>query len=113
MKRGDVVEVDWLYSDQTGSKLRPAVVVQGDFLNGIIDDTILVKITSRRFGIPGTEVALDPAQETGAGLNRLCWASCRDVMTRDETLVLRTAGVLSAAAMHQIEACLKTVLQLP
>jgi len=27
MKRGDVVEVDWQYTDMTGSKLRPAVVV--------------------------------------------------------------------------------------
>ena len=30
MKRGDVVEVDWPYSDLTGSKIRPAVVVQAD-----------------------------------------------------------------------------------
>lgn len=70
MKRGDVVEVDWLYSDQTGSKLRPAVVVQGDFLNGIIDDTILVQITSTRHNIPGTAAALDPARETGSGLSK-------------------------------------------
>lgn len=35
MNRGDVVEVDWLYTDMTGSKIRPAVVVQGDFLNGL------------------------------------------------------------------------------
>jgi mRNA-degrading endonuclease toxin of MazEF toxin-antitoxin module len=54
MNRGDVVEVDWLYTDQTGSKLRPAVVVQADFLNGIIDDTILVQITTTRHNIPGT-----------------------------------------------------------
>jgi mRNA-degrading endonuclease toxin of MazEF toxin-antitoxin module len=32
--------------------VRPAVVVQADFLNGLIDDTILVKITGRHFGIP-------------------------------------------------------------
>ena|ERR1700722_8170738 len=41
MNRGDVVEVDWPYSDLMGSKLRPAVVVQADFLNGLIDDTII------------------------------------------------------------------------
>ena len=42
MKRGEVVEVDWQYTDMSGSKVRPAVV-QGDFLNGLIDDTILVQ----------------------------------------------------------------------
>jgi mRNA-degrading endonuclease toxin of MazEF toxin-antitoxin module len=54
MNRGDVIEVDWPFSDLTGSKRRPAVVVQADYLNGLIDDTVLVKITGSRFGIPGT-----------------------------------------------------------
>jgi hypothetical protein len=40
MKRGEVVEVDWPYSDLAGTKVRPAVVVQADFLNGLVDDTI-------------------------------------------------------------------------
>lgn len=51
MNRGDVVLVDWPYSDRTGSKLRPAVVVQADFLIGLIDDTILVQITTKVHGI--------------------------------------------------------------
>jgi mRNA-degrading endonuclease toxin of MazEF toxin-antitoxin module len=75
MNRGDVVEVDWPYSDMSGSKTRPAVVVQADFLNSLIDDTILVQITSRRHGIPGTEVLLDPAVEAGSGLSKVCVAS--------------------------------------
>ncbi len=112
MNRGEVVEVAWPYSDGTGTKVRPAVVVQADYLNVILDDTILVKITSRRFSIPGTEVELDPAQETGAGLNRLCYASCKDVMTRDQALVVRTIGVLSDAVMQEIEVSLKQVLEL-
>ena len=40
MNRGDVVEVDWPYSDLFGTKRWPAVVVQADDLNGLIDDTI-------------------------------------------------------------------------
>src|SRR5438067_6073521 len=98
MKRGDVVEVDWQYTDMSGSKLRPAVVVQADFLNGLIDDTILVQITSTRHGIPGTEVILDPAVETGSGLSKVCVASCVNVTTFDQALVLRTIGVLSTTA---------------
>jgi len=43
MNRADIVLIDWPYSDRTGSKLRPAVVVvQADYLNGLIDDTVLV-----------------------------------------------------------------------
>ena len=113
MRRGEVVAIDWPFSDLTGTKVRPAVIVQADYLDGLIDDTILVKITGQRFGIPGTEVALDPAVETASGLRKLCYASCKDMLTRDQTLILRTIGVLSDAVMLQIEACLKAVLELP
>src|SRR6266704_2060181 len=109
MKRGDVVEVDWPFSDLSGTKVRPAVVVQADYLNGLIDDTIFVKITGRRFGIPGTEVMLNPALETGSGLSKICYASCNNILTCDERLILQTIGYLSAAAMQQIADSLKQV----
>jgi mRNA interferase MazF len=113
MKHGDVVEVDWQYTDMSGSKRRPAVVVQADFPNSLIDDTILVQITSTRHGIPGTEVLLDPAAETGSGLTKPCVASCTNITTYDQALVLRTIGYLSDAVMKQIEASLKVVLEIP
>src|SRR5689334_22586237 len=113
MRRGDVVEIDWQFSDLTGSKVRPAVVVQADYLDGLIDDTILVKITGSHFGIPGTEVRLDPAVETASGLAKVCYASCKDILTRDQALIRRTVGFLSDAAMRQIGDYLKQVLELP
>ena len=112
MKRGEVVEVDWRYSDLTGSKVRPAIVVQADFLDGLVDDTILVKVTSKHFGIPGTEVEIDPAVEMASGLTRRCYASCKDILTQDQALVLRTVGYLSDATMHRIDDSLKAVLAL-
>ena len=112
MTRGDVVEVDWPFTDLSGSKIRPAVVVQADFLNGLIDDTILVQITSTRHGIPGTEVLLDPALETGSGLIKVCVASCINITTYDGALIIRTIGYLSDPAMKDIEACLKAVLEI-
>lgn len=85
MNRADVVLVDWPFTDRAVSKLRPAVVVQADFLNGLIDDTILVQITSKSHGIPGTEVMLDPQKEPGSGLLTLSYASCLNILTVDET----------------------------
>jgi mRNA-degrading endonuclease toxin of MazEF toxin-antitoxin module len=105
--------VNWPYSDLSGTKVRPAVVVQADFLNGLIDDTIMVKITGKKYGIPGTEVELDPAIETASGLIKVSYASCYDILTREQDLVGPIIGYLSDGAMLQIEDCLKTVLQLP
>jgi mRNA-degrading endonuclease toxin of MazEF toxin-antitoxin module len=113
MNGGDVVEVDWPFTDLTGTKPRPAVVVQADFLNGLLDDTIYVKLQGKAYGIPGTEVAIDPAVETLSGLSKVCYASCKDILTREQSLILRSVGVLSSAAMHQIESCLKNVLEIP
>ena len=93
--------------------MRPAVVVRSDFLTGLIDDTILVKITGSSYGVPGTEVQLDPAIETNSGLNKVCFANCYSILTRDETVVGPVVGSLSLAAMQEIEKCLKTVFEIP
>src|SRR5213080_3050395 len=110
MNRGDVVLLDWQYSDRTGSKLRPAVVVQADFLNGVIDDTILVQITTTAHGIPGTEALLDPVQEPASGLLHVSYDSCANLLTADPALVDQTIGSLSDAAVQQVNDCLKKVL---
>src|SRR5438309_5114838 len=109
MKRGEILELDWPFSDRMGSKTRPAVVVQADFLNGIIDDTIFVQITGTRHGIPGVEVEIDPAQEPSSGLTKVSYASCSNIVTRDQALIDQTLGFLSDASMRLIEDCLKTV----
>ncbi len=113
MTRGDVVLLDWPFSDLSGSKLRPAIVVQADFVNAIIDDTIYVKVQGHAYGIPGTEVELGPAVETTSGLLKRCYASCKDLLTRDQTLIHANLGVLSDGAVRKIEDGLKKVLELP
>jgi len=113
MNRGDVVQVDWPFTDLTGSKARPAVVVRSDFLTGPVDDTVLVKITGSSYGVPGTEVRLDPAVETTSGLSKVCYACYYAILTRDEAVLGRVVGSLSLAAMQEIEICLMTVLEIP
>jgi mRNA interferase MazF len=112
MNRGDVVQVNWPFTDQTGSKSRPAVVVQADYLTAIIDDTILVQITSKIHGITGTEVILDPQQEPMSGLSKRCVAACSNLLTYDVNLIQRKIGFLSDASMQLIDECVKTALGL-
>jgi mRNA interferase MazF len=113
MNRGDVVLADWYYTDLSGSKLRPAVVVQADFLNGLIDDTILVQVTGTRHGIAGTEVEVDPAVETNSGLTKISYVCCTNIMTEEQAQIHKVIGMLSDAIMRQIEDCLKKVLEIP
>jgi hypothetical protein len=74
---------------------------------------VLVQITSTAHGIPGTEVAIDPAQETGSGLLHASYVCGSNLLTADPLLIDQTIGYLSHAVMGQIDDCLKKVLDLP
>lgn len=45
MKRGDIVLLDYPYADGSGSKVRPALVVQNDRDNQRLTNTIVALIT--------------------------------------------------------------------
>lgn len=113
MNRGDVVMVEWPYSDRTGTKIRPALVVQADYLNHLIADTILIAITRTSRGAPTTEVVIDPVIEIHSGLRHRSIVSCNNFLTIDQALILRTIGELSATVMQEVDQCLKTALGLP
>ena len=117
VRRGEVVLVDFPYSDHTGSKVRPALVVQADMWNQQLDDTILALITSsrrRRVGAT-TQLFIDmttaEGRQTGLRLNSV--VQCENLLTYDQDLILRVIGHLSATAMQQIDACLKAALGIP
>jgi mRNA interferase MazF len=112
MKRGDIMLVRWPYGDGSGSKLRPAVVVQIDSRNALIADTVLVQITGTSRNIQ-TEVILGPALETASGLRFVSYAVCNNLLTLDQTRVVRQMGILSATAMQEIEARPRFSLGLP
>ncbi len=111
--RAEVVMVDWTFSDRTGSKVRPAVVVQADALNGLIDDTVLVSITRQSRGATTVEVVIDPAIDTASGLPHVSVAVCNNIMTLDQALIRRRIGTLSDATMQKIGDGLRAALDLP
>src|SRR5687768_7327240 len=108
MKRGDVVLVDFPFSDRRGSKLRPALVIQATALHASRDDTILAAISrSQRFA--NTEVVIDPTTTEGAlsGLRHLCVVDCALLGTFDQNLIKHTLGSLPATLMATVNDRLK------
>ncbi len=117
VQRGDVVVVDWLYSDRTGSKRRPALVVQADPLNTTLDDTILALITSsarRRVGSPTQleiNIATPGGRQSGLSINSV--VQCENLVTVDRSFILGIRGRLPPVLVAQIGDCLKHALALP
>ena len=75
VRRGDVVLVDYLFSDRTGSKVRPCLAVQNDQYDQRLDDTILATIssnTARTTNVPSqftTDVSTAEGRQSGLLFN--------------------------------------------
>ena len=114
-QRGDVVIVDFPYSDG-GGKVRPVVVVQNDVDNRRLRKTVIAMITGnlRRAAEP-THLLIDPRTVEGAasGLNGPSLATCVNLYTVEQSDVRRTIGHLSDVLKRQLDNCLKAALDLP
>jgi mRNA interferase MazF len=114
--RGDVVIIDHPFSDASGARVRPALVIQADQRNALLTETIVALITKnlRHVATDPTQLLIDLGTPDGqaSGLNTNSAVKCGKLFTIHEDLVRRKIGVLSAALMQQVNACLKAALEL-
>ena len=116
VNRGDIVLVDFPYSNHTGSKIRPALVVQADVWNQRLNTTMLAGITSNLHGGVGapTQYFIDlettEGQQSGLRLNSV--VRCDKLATSNQSRIQGIIGRLSEAAMEEIDTCLKAALDI-
>jgi mRNA interferase MazF len=114
VSRGDIVLVDYPFSDRTGSKVRPALVVQTNALNHRIDDTILAAVSRSTHRASATQLFIDISTPDGSasGLRQNSMIQCENLLTYDQQLIITIIGRLSPSLMQQINDCLRQALQL-
>jgi len=114
VSRGEIVLVDYPFSDGTGSKVRPALVVQTDTLNGRIDDTILAAVSRSTHRASPTQLLIDIATSEGkaSGLRQNSMIQCENLLTYDQRRIIVTIGRLSAPLIQQVNDCLRKALEL-
>src|SRR3954463_9777802 len=115
MKRGDVVLLDYPFANGSGSKVRPALVVQNDRDNQRLTNTIAALITKNVTRVPEpTQLLVDGSTPEGrqSGLNQTSAVTCGNLFTVAQTKVRRVIGSLSPATMARIDACLRAALEL-
>jgi mRNA interferase MazF len=117
VKRGDVVVIDHPFSDATGSKVRPALIVQTDKRNALLTETIVALITRnlRSAASDATQLLIELKTPDGkaSGLRADSAVKCGKLFTIHENLVRKRIGVLSVALMQKVNVCLKAALELP
>jgi mRNA interferase MazF len=116
-RRADVVIARFPYAGGGGWKVRPAVVVQCDRLNGQIHNTLLAMVTgnTRLAGVEPAQFLVDPATPEGApsGLAYASAVKCENLATVPQADIIDTVGHLSAALLRRLDDCLKAALGLP
>jgi mRNA interferase MazF len=115
--RGDVVIINHPFSDASGAKVRPALVVQDDRRNAQLTETIeaLISTNVRHVATDPTQVLIDVTTPDGkpSGLNMNSAVKCAKLFTIHENLVRRKIGVLSVTLMLRVNDCLKTAMAIP
>jgi mRNA interferase MazF len=116
IKRGEVVSVDFPYTDQRQSKLRPAVVILNDCDNQRLHKTVVAMVTGnlKRAGDP-SHVLVDPGSPKGAGsgLQFVSLVSCNNLYTIEQSHIVRQLGRLSPALLQELNQCVRHALELP
>ena len=115
--RGDIVIARFPYVGGTGSKVRPAVVIQCDRLNKQIANTLVAMITGNisLVGKEPTQFLIDPSTPEGAssGLTYPSAVKCENLATIPQTDIVDTIGNLSDVLKQKLNDCLKATLELP
>ncbi|HEY2587771.1 MAG TPA: type II toxin-antitoxin system PemK/MazF family toxin [Tepidisphaeraceae bacterium] len=110
-----MVLVDFPYPSGSGSKVRPALVVQNDKDNARLLNTIIAQITGTTpRSLEATQVLIETGTSDGkqSGLAFDSVVNCINVTTIAKARVLRKLGSLSAALTARVNDALKAGLDL-
>lgn len=98
VSRGDVVLLDFPFSDASGSKVRPAIVVQSNSLNRRLTSTVVVLVTktTHRARSEATQFSIEVDSPAGraAGLRFDSAVACTSLYTVHQDFVTYRIGRL-------------------
>jgi mRNA interferase MazF len=115
-KRSEIVMCDFPFSDLSGSKVRPALVVMDDDYQKL-HHTVLAIISSSRTRFVGdtSQLLIDDTHNdwTKSGLRIPSVIQCEFLASVHKSLISTKLGELSDATMLEINECLKSAFGVP
>lgn len=102
---GAVVLVRFPFSDLSGSKLRPAVILADAGRN----DFVLCQITSQPYTDPGADEIASPDLSSGA-FQKTSYARPGKIFTANSTIIVKQIGVLTTAKLWEISSVIIALL---
>jgi len=99
--QGSVVLVDFSYSNQVQSKVRPALIVSNSRYNAISRDVIVMKITSRKPTM--MEVSLTNEDLLSGSLDHPSYVQADGIFALEKELIASTIGLVRPEKMQEIQ----------
>ncbi len=106
MEKGDIVLITFPFTDLSGAKLRPALVLA----NTEIDLTVCFITTQFQWKEP-TDISLTPSQINGLKVESLVRTS--KIATLDRSLAKGLLGKLTQIQISELNTKLKILMQIP
>ncbi len=107
--RGDVVLVSFVFSDETGERRRPAVIVSSDTYHKSRQETITAAITSRTDRILVDDHLIKDWEDAGLLFPSVVTGIIR---TMKQGMITRKLGIMSKADMEAVDDNLRIALSL-
>ncbi len=93
--RGDVVLVPFPFTDLTGTKQRPALVISPDAFNSIRDDVLIAAITSQvPTNLAADEFLIPPPELAAGGLPKSSIVRLLKLISLHQRLIVKRIGCL-------------------
>jgi mRNA interferase MazF len=108
-KRGDVVLVRFIFSDETGERQRPALIVSSDAYHQSRQEAIIAAITSRTDRILAGDHLISDWQEAGLLFPSVATGVIRTIK---QGMIAKKLGTMPLPDMKKIEGNLRAALGL-
>lgn len=107
-RRGDIILVAFPFTDLSGSKQRPALVVSSDALNSTREDVVLVAISSQVPAAPARdEILIGPPDWKTCGLLKPSIVRTAKIVTLHQALLRKKIGSMPAALLQRVLATMQ------
>jgi mRNA interferase MazF len=106
MSKGDIVLIPFPFTDLSGNKLRPALVLAENTL----DITVSFITTQLQWQEP-TDIMLQP--QTKNGIKKLSIVRLSKIATIDKSLIVGIIGSMSSTQILELNQKLKSIFQIP
>lgn len=109
IKQRDLLLIPFPFSDQSGKKVRPVIVVSNNKFNEVSDDLIVVGVTSNVFK-DNYSIKFDNADLEEGKLLEECCIKVENILKIDKQLIIKKIGKIKKEKFKNIISILNSIL---